>query len=256
MKDNQSVDADSREKQLQEAIDPERLPVHVAIIMDGNRRWAKARGLPSFMGHRRGTETVRTITTIAREMGIKHLSIYAFSRENWSRSQDEVRFLMSLFREYCNSERQLMKDRGIRFRVLGDIDEMNPGLVEIFRDVMDYTADGRDMTFNVCINYGSRHEITSGVRAIARQVKDGTLDPDAIDEDMVASHLYTVGQPDPDLLIRTSGEIRLSNFLLWQSAYTEFYFTDVLWPDFGRVAFLEAIHHYQKRDRRFGGNSK
>lgn len=237
---------------LTEKLDFDRLPAHVAIIMDGNRRWAKERNLPSFLGHRQGTEAVRHVTTGAVEIGIKVLSLYAFSRENWKRSKEEVQFLMGLFREYCINEKQLMKDKGVRFRVTGETAEMDPKVVEIFQEVAEFTKGGDRTILNVCVNYGARYEILRAAKLMAKDILAGKIEPEKIEEDDFANYLYTSDLPDPDLLIRTSGEVRLSNFLLWQTAYSELYFTPLYWPDFGKKELVLAILDYQARQRRFG----
>lgn len=241
--------------ELLERVDFERLPAHIAFIMDGNRRWAKERGLPSIEGHRRGSEALRGIVTASRELGIKVMTIYAFSMENWRRSKDEVQFLMKLFMQYCKSERQLMKDSDIRFHLVGKRDELDAQVLAYFDDLEQYTRDCESMTLNVCINYGSRYEILRAAKRLAKDAMEGKVNVDDVDFDRFSSYLYTKGLPDPDLLIRTSGELRISNFLLWQAAYSEFWFTDVYWPDFSKKAFLSAIIDYQQRDRRFGGNT-
>lgn len=243
------------EEEILAKIDKSRLPRHIAIIMDGNRRWAKERGLPGFMGHTQGTETFRGIMTACCEIGIEYLSVYAFSLENWRRSPEEVNFLMDLFVGYCHSEKQLMKDIGARFNVIGKTDHLPEKVIENFRQVSEYTKDGDRMQLNVCINYGSRQEMLDAVVKAADDIKNGKLSPDELTEEIFSGYLYTAGQPDPDLLIRTSGELRISNFLLWQIAYSEFWFTNIYWPDFNRALLYQAICDYQKRDRRFGGTT-
>lgn len=249
----QKTDNMLTEDDVLELVDFDRLPRHVAIIMDGNRRWAKEKNLPTFEGHRKGTETFREIMITACEVGIEVLTVYAFSSENWRRTRDEVDFLMGLFVEYCNSEKQLMKDIEVQFRVIGNMDSLDPRVAAVFRDVANFTSGGKRMVLNVCINYGSRFEIMEAVRHIARDAAAGKIDPDKLTDDDLSARLYTAGLPDPDLMIRTSGELRISNFLLWQNAYSEFWFTDKFWPDFRRLEFLKAVVDYQKRDRRFGG---
>jgi undecaprenyl diphosphate synthase len=232
-----------------------RLPGHVAIIMDGNRRWARKNHLPPVMGHRRGVETFRTIMTAARELGIGTLSIYAFSSENWQRAKDEVEFLMKIFEEYCHSERDLLKTQKIHFQVLGEREGLSPRLQKVFEELSQYTREGSEMTLNACINYGSRSEILNAARQMARDAVSGRVNPENVSEEDFSRYLYTAGQPEPDLLIRTSGEMRISNFLLWQTAYSEIWFTSTCWPDFSKREFMEALIDYQQRDRRFGGNT-
>lgn len=246
---------DTPAEELLRKIDTEKLPHHICIIMDGNRRWAKKRNLPSFEGHRAGTENFRKIMTASCELGIKILTVYAFSRENWKRSAEEVNFLMDLFVQYCHTEKQLMKDMGVQFNVLGKTDELPQRVVRSFKEVYDYTKDGDRMKLNVCINYSSRQEILDAVVKLAKDAKEGKVDLENVTEEIFSSYLYTSGQRDPDLMIRTSGELRISNFLLWQNAYSEFWFTNIFWPDFDEKALYQAILDYQKRDRRFGGGT-
>ncbi len=250
-----SIDEDLTEEELLAQIDLERLPRHICIIMDGNRRWARERGLPVFQGHKKGTETFRRIMVASCELGIKYLTVYAFSRENWRRSKEEVEFLMKLFMEYCHSEKELMKNIGVNFNVLGRKDELPKEVVDIFEKVTEYTKDGDKMRLNICVNYSSREEILDAAKKIAQDAMAGKIDLSSLTQEDFSNYLYTAGQPDPDLLIRTSGELRISNFLLWQNAYTEFWFTDVYWPDFDRRGLFQAILDYQRRDRRFGGGS-
>jgi undecaprenyl diphosphate synthase len=234
-------------------VDSERVPTHVAIIMDGNGRWAAARGLPRAAGHRAGAVAIEEAIASAIECGVQYLTLYSFSTENWSRSRDEVRTLMRLFVEVLRSKMPDLMDWGVRVRVIGRLDEMPPRTRNAFRDAMVKTEANENLDLVIALNYGGRAEIAYAAAAIARDVRDGKLDADDVTEDAVAARLYTAGIPDPDLLIRTSGEKRVSNFLLWQIAYSEILITDTLWPDFGRDDLLEAIVDFQGRERRFGG---
>ncbi len=234
----------------------DRLPKHVAVIMDGNGRWAKRQGLPRIMGHRRGVDTLKDLLRCCRDWGVKALTAYAFSTENWGRPLEEVDFLMTLFERVLRQELKEMKEENVRIIFAGNLDALPTSLqAEIERSMLE-TKDNQGICFTVATNYGGRQEIVKACRAIASQVEQGLLKPDEIDESLVAKHLYTAGTCDPDLMIRTSGEMRLSNFLLWQSAYSELYVTDTLWPDFDRKEFHQALISYQKRDRRFGKVSK
>ncbi len=228
------------------------LPRHVAIIMDGNGRWAERRHRPRIFGHRAGMKSVREVLEAAGDLGIPALTLYAFSQENWKRPRIEVEALMDLLRAYIRSEREDLMRKGVRVRAIGELDQLAPWALEELEQVIADTAGNARLTVTLALSYGGRAEIVEAARRLARRVKAGTLDPEAIDEDLLASLLYTAELPDPDLLIRTSGELRISNFLLWQIAYTELYVTDVLWPDFDRGAFLDAIAAYQDRERRFG----
>lgn len=228
------------------------LPRHVAIIMDGNGRWAERRGLPRFVGHRAGMKTVREIIRAAREIGIEVLTLYAFSTENWKRPREEVDFLMRLPQEYLLTDLLELIENNVRVCVLGDVNGLPRHTLEAVERAMRETAHNTGMVVNFALNYGSRAEITHAVRRIAEEVKAGRLDPADIDENRVAAALFTADLPDPDLLIRTSGELRISNFLLWQIAYTELWFTEVCWPDFTVAHFHEALRDYQSRTRRYG----
>lgn len=231
------------------------VPQHIAVIMDGNGRWAKKRGLPRKAGHKVGAETFRTIATYCKDIGVKYFTVYAFSTENWKRPQDEVDALMNLFRAYLKEAAETMYERGVAVRVLGDLSVLPEDIRAQIAEV-DEIADrlGPDAaTASLCINYGGRDEIKNAVRAIAQQVKNGEIQPENITEETIGAHLYTAHMPDPDLIIRPSGEIRTSNFLLWQSAYSEYYFTDVLWPDFKTSDLDAAIDNFNSRNRRFGG---
>ena len=230
----------------------DRLPRHVAIIMDGNGRWARAKGFPRVMGHRAGIKSVRAAAELAREVGIKFLTLYAFSVENWKRPTDEVSTLMRLLNEYLRRELSNLMKNGIRLNVLGDFGGL-PALVRRHLErVMEETRENRKMVLNLALNYGSRSEIVHAARRVAEQVKAGKLKVSQLNEELFSRFLYTDGQPDPDLLIRTSGEQRVSDFLLWQISYAELYLTPKLWPDFGKADFLEALRDYQRRERRFG----
>ena len=234
-------------------VDLERIPSHVSIIMDGNGRWAQARGLDRSRGHVAGVDALREAVTTSVRLGLDALSVYAFSTENWRRPQREVDLLMHLFATTLVNELPLFHQENVRLRFLGDLEALPEKTRLVFQRGLDETADHAGMTFALAVNYGSRAEIARAARQIARDVASGALDPDDVDEGAVASRLYTSGLPDPDLLIRTSGELRLSNYLLWQLAYTEFYVTPTLWPDFSRWDFLRAVASYQLRSRRFGG---
>jgi undecaprenyl diphosphate synthase len=235
---------------LARAIDPDRLPAHIAIIMDGNGRWARARSLPRVAGHRAGIAPVRVTVETCAQMGLKALTLYAFSVENWKRPRTEVDMLWKLLKLYLRSELPDMLRHDIRFTAIGRLDDL-PGFVRSELDeTLRATASNRGLQLNLAINYGGRAELVDAVKALVEQARSG---PVKIDEDAISARLYTAGMPDPDLLIRTSGEMRVSNFLLWQIAYAELYVTETLWPDFSRAELLRAILDYQKRDRRFGG---
>lgn len=242
--------------QLTNKLDPNNIPAHVAIIMDGNGRWAQKRHLPRIAGHKRGMETVKTITKVASDMGVKVLTLYAFSTENWKRPHDEVSYLMGLPVKFFNDFIPDLIKNNVQVRVMGLIDQLPAQTQKAVNDAIKDTEDCTGMVLNFALNYGSRLDITMAVQSIGRQIASGTLDPEKIDDQTISDHLMTgfLGQlADPDLLIRTSGEERISNFLLWQIAYSELVFTDVLWPDFDRLVFEEMMLEYQHRDRRFGG---
>ena len=228
------------------------IPRHVAIIMDGNGRWAKERLMPRPFGHRSGMKAVREVVEGAIQAGVEHLSLYAFSLENWKRPATEVSALMSLLEEYIAREADELQERGVRVRVLGAIDRLTPAAAEAVGRVTAQTAHNDRLTLNLFISYGSRAEILRAARLLAEDACAGRLDPAQIDEEALSARLYTADMPDPDLLIRTSGEQRISNVLLWQLAYTELFISRVLWPDFGRRELYEAILDYQNRERRFG----
>lgn len=229
------------------------VPRHVAIILDGNGRWAKKRMLPRNAGHVAGSKNVEKICKAAWEMGIEYVTMYAFSTENWSRPKSEVDALMKLLHQYLSDCLKTSEKNNMQVRVLGDISGLAPDLQERIRELEAFSTKNTGLHFQVALNYGSRDEIIRGVRRLAQDVKSGAVPPEKIDEGLIGEYLDTRGIPDPDLMIRTSGEQRLSNYLLWQMAYTEFYFTDVLWPDFDREELEKAVAYYQKRDRRFGG---
>ncbi|MBW4679548.1 MAG: isoprenyl transferase [Microcoleus vaginatus WJT46-NPBG5] len=239
-------------QELPADLNQERLPRHVAVIMDGNGRWAKRQGLPRIMGHRRGVDVLKDLLRCCRDWGIKALTAYAFSTENWGRPLEEVDFLMTLFERVLRQELREMMQQDVQIHFVGNLNALPRTLhAEIERSV-DETRHNQGIQFTVATNYGGRQEILQACRAIAVQVQQGLIEPDQIDEALFERHLYTAGICDPDLLIRTSGEMRLSNFLLWQVAYSELYITETLWPDFDRAEFHQALSAYQKRDRRFG----
>ncbi|HBB32288.1 MAG TPA: isoprenyl transferase [Cyanobacteria bacterium UBA8803] len=239
-------------KQLPRDLDQNRLPRHVAVIMDGNGRWAKRQGLPRIMGHHRGVDALKNLLRCCDDWGIKALTAYAFSTENWGRPLEEVEFLMTLFELVLRRELQEMMAENVRIQFVGNLTALPQSLqAEIERSMQD-TQHNTGLQFTVATNYGGRQEILQACRAIATEVQQGNLQPDEIDEALFSRHLYTANVSDPDLLIRTSGEMRLSNFLLWQMAYAELYITDVLWPDFDRSEFHRALCAYQRRERRFG----
>lgn len=227
---------------------PEKIPTHVAIIMDGNGRWARARGLPRLAGHRAGVENLRRVIEACVEFGIQYLTIYAFSTENWDRPRAEVRGLINILEDVIDRELEELHEKGVQLRHIGDLDPLRPELQEKVRYAIDLTNDNRKLVLNVAWNYGGRAEI---VNAIQRMLKDGISEGE-IDEELVSRYLFTADSPDPDLVIRTSGELRVSNFLIWQSAYAEWYITPTYWPDFGREEFLQALRDYSQRERRFG----
>lgn len=229
------------------------IPQHVALILDGNGRWAKKRGLPRTMGHKEGCVTVEKTVEIAARMGIRYLTVYGFSTENWKRSSDEVGALMQLFRFYMVRLLKIASANNVRVRMIGDRSRFDQDIIDGINRLESETKDNTGLTFVIAVNYGGRDEITRGVRRLARDVAAGSLNPDAITEETIQSYLDTAEIPDPDLMIRTSGEQRLSNYLMWQMAYTELYFTDVYWPDFHKEDLVRAIEIYNERDRRFGG---
>jgi undecaprenyl diphosphate synthase len=242
----------SHPTQLPSDLYPELLPKHVALIMDGNGRWAKQRGWPRIAGHREGAKTLKNLVRCCKDWGIPTLTAYAFSTENWQRPHEEVNFLMGLFERLIAQELAELCQEDVRLSFIGDLSGLPDGLKRSIDHATQRTADNRSVHLIVAINYGGRAEITTACKQIAELVQSGNLDVTAIDEATIAQHLTTQGIADPDLLIRTSQELRLSNFLPWQLAYTELYFTDTFWPDFDRASFHQALSHYQQRDRRFG----
>ena len=239
-----------------EGIDQEKLPNHIAIIMDGNGRWAKKKLLNRISGHIKGVDAVRDVVTACRELGIKILTLYAFSVENWKRPKEEVTALMGLLKEYLIKERETMLKNNIRLCAIGRLQDLPPGVQEVLQETVEQTDHCDGMILNLALSYGGRSEILHALQRIVAEVQKGELAPEAITFQRFSQYLWTQGMPDPDLLIRTSGEFRISNFLLWQIAYTELYVTDTLWPDFDRKELLRAIADYQSRERRFGMTSE
>jgi len=233
-------------------LDPAKLPSHVAIIMDGNGRWAKKRLLNRIQGHEKGSETVRAIARACRKIGISYLTLYAFSTENWQRPRSEVAALMTLLKKFLESEQKEMLDNNIRLYAIGQIERLPKNVRQVLYKAMTLTKKNDGMMLNLALSYGGRAEIVKMVKEIAIKAKDGIIGPDSITPEIISEHLYTREIPDPDLLIRTSGEMRISNFLLWQIAYTEIYVTDTLWPDFGKDEFVRILQDYQLRERRYG----
>lgn len=229
-----------------------KIPQHVAIIMDGNGRWAKKRGMPRSVGHKKGAETVKEITRAAGEIGVKYLTLYAFSTENWNRSEEEVATLMNLLREYLKSDLKEIQENGVKIVFIGERQMLDADIVENMRKLEADTAGNDKMTLCIALSYGSRQEIVNAARKIAALAKRGDIQPEDVDSKMFSDMLYTKDIPDPDMLIRTSGEQRVSNYLLWQLAYTEFFFTDVLWPDFSRKHLEDIIAEFNSRERRYG----
>ena len=234
-------------------IDKELSLKHIAIIMDGNRRWAKEKGLDPKLGHKAGAETLEKIASYANEIGLKYLTVYAFSTENWKRTKEEVGALMILLRNYLDKFLNRESLRNVKIRVLGNIENLDSGLKNSILKIVEKSKDNTGLTLNIAFNYGGRDEIVRAEKSISEEVKDGKIEADKINEELVANHLYTAGEPEPDLLIRPGGELRVSNFLLWQLAYTEFLFIDKYWPDFSEEDLLEAIATFEKRNRKFGG---
>ena len=228
-------------------------PRHVAIIMDGNGRWAKARGLPRAMGHKEGVEALRRAVEAARDLGLSHLTVFSFSTENWNRPQAEIDALFDLLRMFVRRDLARLHKDGVRIRIVGAREGLSDDILSLIDEAMDLTKANTRLTLNIAFNYGGRGEIVAAMQEIARSVEAGRLKPDQIDEKLVSSLLWTSESPDPDLLIRTSGELRLSNFLLWSGAYSELMFMDIWWPDFNRACMEQAIDAFRRRDRRFGG---
>ncbi|HWI54159.1 MAG TPA: isoprenyl transferase [Desulfobacteria bacterium] len=238
---------------MTKSLDMSKLPVHIAIIMDGNGRWATRRGLPRAMGHRSGVESLRDIVKACSSLGIGYLTVYAFSTENWKRPTEEVNILMDLLVEYLKKELEELHRSNVRIRAIGCTGDLPDKARQALADAQISTENNTGLTLNLALNYGGRNEITEAVRLIGTDIASGRLSPESINEEVISGYLYTAGIPDPDLMIRPSGELRISNFLLWQAAYSEFWYSPVLWPDFRRIHLLEAIVDYQSRQRRFGG---
>lgn len=236
-------------------IDKNRLPRHIAIIMDGNGRWATRRNKPRLFGHKAGAQSVQDIVETSRQIGIEVLTLYAFSSENWNRPEQEVSGLMSILQNYLSAELSRMLTNKIQLRCVGDIERLPVSARRQLKDVIAATADNSELILNLALSYGSRDELTRAARLLAEQCVEGKIRPEDITPDHIERQLYTAGLPDPDLLIRTGGEARLSNFLLWQASYSEIFFTDVMWPDFRREQYLQAICDFQQRERRFGKTS-
>lgn len=235
-----------------EQVNPEKLPRHVAIIMDGNGRWAKKKGLSRIIGHQNGVKSVREVVKTTRELGIEWLTLYAFSEENWKRSKYEIKALMDLLKRYLNSELKEMLESGIRLSCIGQIDKLPLDVQKTLWQTIEKTAHNKEMTLTLALSYGGRQEIIWAIKNMLKDVERGLLNVKQITGERFANYLFTANTPDPDFLIRTSGEYRISNFLLWQIAYTEIFITPALWPDFGKERYLEALIDYQKRERRFG----
>ena len=230
-----------------------KIPRHLAIILDGNGRWAKSRGMPRNYGHMKGCANLESVCDDVKDLGIQYLTVYAFSTENWKRSRDEVDGLMKLFRSYLKRCLKISDRNQMRVKVIGDVSAFDKDIQESIRVLEEHSAKYTDFYFQIALNYGSRDEITRAVRALSSEVKEGRLAPEDISEETIEGFLDTAGVPDPDLLIRTSGELRLSNFLMWQLAYSEFYFSDAAWPDFDKKELCRALEDYSQRDRRYGG---
>lgn len=244
-----------KDKEINEKIqlDFNKIPKHIAIIMDGNGRWAKKRKLPRSMGHKAGVETIRRILKEADRLGVKYMTLYAFSTENWKRPKDEVDALMKLLVQYLTDEVEGLHQNGVVLRILGDIDALPNAVKDKIYEAIDLTKDNKGIVLNVAFNYGGRDEIVRAVKNIVSNVESGNVNKENIDENLISNYLYTKDSPDPDLIIRPSGEQRISNFLLWQCAYSEFWYSNVNWPDFSESDLQKAIYDYQNRDRRFGG---
>lgn len=232
----------------------ENFPEHIAIILDGNRRWAKKKNLPIKLGHREGAKTLEKIVRYAKKIGVKYLTVYAFSTENWKRSEDEVNSLMELLERYLNDFSKKADTENIKVVVLGDPEPFSDSLRKSMNDAMERTKNNDGITFNICLNYGGRDEIVKATKNIAKKIKNNEISIDDINEELISKNLYTKNMPDPDLMIRTSGEMRTSGFLLWQLSYTEFIFLEKYWPDFDEDDLENCIEIYQKRHRKFGGN--
>ena len=234
-------------------IDKELMPQHIAIIMDGNRRWAKEKGMDTRFGHKAGAETLEKIAAFGNEIGLKYLTVYAFSTENWKRTKEEIGALMLLLQKYLDKFLNKESLRNIRIRVLGDIESLDKGLKESIKKLVEKSKNNTGLTLNIAFNYGGRAELAKATKQIASIVKNNEINVEDIDEELISNNLYTKGEPEPDLLIRTGGELRISNFLLWQLAYTEFLFIEKYWPDFDKEDLLNAINIFEQRNRKFGG---
>ena len=232
----------------------ENMPQHIAIIMDGNRRWARAKGKPAGFGHKEGAKTLEKIVRYANKIGLKHITVYAFSTENWKRAEEEVKSLMALLQSYLDDYSKRADSENIKVKILGDITALAPKMQKSIKECMERTKNNTGVTFNIALNYGGRDEIVKAIKSISEKVKKDEIKIEDINEELVSNNLYTKGQPDPDLVIRTSGEIRLSNFLPWQVVYSEFIFIEKNWPDFTEEDLDNAIIEYQKRTRKFGAN--
>jgi undecaprenyl diphosphate synthase len=242
----------SNRRSLREKLSLKKIPVHVAIIMDGNGRWASKRNLPRSSGHKAGVASLRETIEACLDLGIRYLTVFSLSSENWKRPENEVSFLLNLFIETLKNELELLKNHGVMLRLIGNRSGIPPEVLKVYEDAEVETSANNKLNFNIALNYGSRQEIVEATKKICSDIENNKLKYDNLDEDIFSGYLFTEGIPDPDLLIRTSGEYRLSNFLLWQISYTELYFSRVLWPDFKRKYFIRAIKEYQKRHRRFG----
>lgn len=242
-----------RKKTKETEIDTSRLPTHIGVIMDGNGRWAKRRGLPRSAGHQAGADALKKIVTECNKMGIKYITVYAFSTENWKRPKDEVDFLMNLLLSYLKDAQRSLAGENVVIRAIGSRAELSEEICEQILETEEFTKNNTGIVMNIALNYGSREEIVNAAREIAKKAVLGEITPDDIDAEMISNNLYTKNQPDPDFIIRTSNEQRLSNFMMWQASYSEFYFTERLWPDFSVKDLHKAIIEYQSRDRRYGG---
>ena len=242
-----------RKKTKETEIDASRLPTHIGVIMDGYGRWAKRRGLPRSAGHQAGADALKKIVTECNKMGIKYITVYAFSTENWKRPKDEVDFLMNLLLSYLKDAERSLAGENVVIRAIGSREELSEEIREQILKTEEFTKNNTGIVMNIALNYGSREEIVNAAREIAKKAVSGEITPDDIDAEMISNHLYTKNQPDPDFIIRTSNEQRLSNFMMWQASYSEFYFTERLWPDFSVKDLHKAIIEYQSRDRRYGG---
>lgn len=252
-KETGGPDSTLSEQQLMEQLDKSKLPAHVAIIMDGNGRWAQKRGMPRSFGHRAGVNALREVVKLCVELKIGYLTVYAFSTENWKRPREEIDVLMDLLVEYLYKETDELCSNNVKVNPIGILTELPEHARKAVFEAKERSKDNSGLLFNVALNYGGRAEMVQAIKKISMKIKSGELEVEDIDDQLISDHLYTAGQPDPDLLIRPSGDYRVSNFLLWQLAYTEFWLTDAMWPDFGRKDLLKALLDFQRRERRFGG---